>query len=255
MAEAAPLGCWVPQRACPIWGQSCSIWGQRGSVWGQSCRLGTELPSLGTKPLQSHAGMSPSCAFLESDEINVRVAARLATSFFSCCKSEAEPRSGDQFQVKALLVCQQRRRESLQQDDARSLWRSRRPWTHHGETRGPAGHQVLSATVLTCLSRVLPLVAAFCILYQMDSGTKQALDGPLASHTCSHFAPTRHVSESSDVTKPHGGTDLNKRVQKMSRILDKWSLGLPGDGDPPKALEEMQRGHGGQGQLGTALPR
>lgn len=122
-------------------------------------RLGTELPSLGMKPLQSHAGMSPSCAFLESDEINVKVAARLATSFFSCCKSEAEPRSGDQSQVKALLVCQQRRRESLQQDDARSLWRSRRPWTHHGETRGPAGHQVLSATVLTCLSHVLPLVS------------------------------------------------------------------------------------------------
>lgn len=165
MAEAAPLGCWVPQRACPIWGQSCSIWGQRGSVWGQSCRLGTELPSLGTKLLQSHAGMSPSCAFLESDEINVRVAARLATSFFSCCKSEAEPRSGDQSQVKALLVCQQRCRESLQQDDARSLWRSRRPWTHpRGDpwarwSPSPLGHSIdLSVTCPSTRGGLLYLV-------------------------------------------------------------------------------------------------
>lgn len=88
------------------------------------------------------------------------------------------------------------------------------------------------------------LMVAFRVLYQTDSELKQAPDGPPASHACSHFAPMRHISGPSDVKELHGGTDLNKWVQKMSRFLDVWRLGLPGNGDAPKALEEMQRGRG-----------
>lgn len=50
-------------------------------------RLETKRLRLGTKLLQSHqshAGTSPSCALLESGEINMRAAARAAASFFSC---------------------------------------------------------------------------------------------------------------------------------------------------------------------------